>query len=72
VLGAAANVYGSVMPPKAVDPFSWGEAGSFVLFRSDKFLDVAERMMARRHVPLSDASRRQLLASYDARWTCEP
>ena len=28
VLGAGANVYGSAMPPKAVAPFAWGEAGS--------------------------------------------
>ena len=68
VLGAAANVYGSEMPPKAVDPFAWGEAGHFSLYRSDKFLEVAARMMARRHVALTDDSRRQLLASYDARW----
>jgi hypothetical protein len=26
VLGAGANVFGSKMPPKAVAPFSWGEA----------------------------------------------
>lgn len=69
VLGAAANVYGSVMPPKAVAPFSWGEAGAFAVYRADKFLDVAARMMARRHVELGESSRRQLMASYDARWT---
>jgi UDP-N-acetylglucosamine diphosphorylase / glucose-1-phosphate thymidylyltransferase / UDP-N-acetylgalactosamine diphosphorylase / glucosamine-1-phosphate N-acetyltransferase / galactosamine-1-phosphate N-acetyltransferase len=68
VLGAAANVYGCVMPPKAVAPFAWGEAGNFVDFRADKFLDVAERMMARRHVTLSEPMRQQLLASYAARW----
>jgi UDP-N-acetylglucosamine diphosphorylase/glucosamine-1-phosphate N-acetyltransferase len=69
ILGAGANVYGSQMPPKAVDPFSWGEAGHFSDYRVDKFLDVAERMMARRHVALSDRAREQLRASYDARWT---
>ena len=68
VLGAGANVYGSVMPPKVVAPFAWGEAGNFVDFKADKFLDVAERMMARRHVTLSEPMRRQLLASYAARW----
>ncbi|MDB4879712.1 MAG: hypothetical protein JWL60_1158 [Gemmatimonadetes bacterium] len=72
VLGAAANVYGSVMPPKAVAPFSWGEAGAFQLFRSDKFLEIAARMMSRRHVELGESSRRQLLASYAARWTVAP
>ena len=72
VLGAGANVYGSQLPPKAVAPFSWGEPGSFADYRADKFLDVAERMMARRHVTLSDGSRRQLLASYAARWSAGP
>ena len=72
VLGAGANVYGSRMPPKAVAPFAWGEAGHFAEYRADKFLDVAERMMSRRHVTLSDAMRRQLLASYAARWTAPP
>jgi UDP-N-acetylglucosamine diphosphorylase/glucosamine-1-phosphate N-acetyltransferase len=69
VLGAGANVFGSQMPPKAVTPFAWGEAGNFTTYRVDKFLDVAERMMARRHVSLTEPSRQQLRASYDARWT---
>ena len=69
MLGAGANVYGTAMPPKAVTPFSWGEAGAFTDYRLDKFLDVATRMMARRHIALSDASRTQLAASYDARWS---
>ncbi len=68
VLGAGANVYGSQMPPKAVAPFAWGEAGAFVEYRADKFVDVAERMMSRRHVTMSDGMRRMLLASYAARW----
>jgi UDP-N-acetylglucosamine diphosphorylase / glucose-1-phosphate thymidylyltransferase / UDP-N-acetylgalactosamine diphosphorylase / glucosamine-1-phosphate N-acetyltransferase / galactosamine-1-phosphate N-acetyltransferase len=69
VLGAGANVYGSTMPPKAVAPFSWGEAGSFMDYRLDKFLDVASRMMARRHVTLGDSARAQLSAAYESRWT---
>ncbi len=69
VLGAGANVYGSQMPPKAVAPFAWGEAGRFAEYRADKFLDVAERMMGRRHVTMSAAMRRQLLASHAARWS---
>ena len=69
VLGAGSNVYGSAMPPKAVAPFSWGEAGAFSEYRFDKFLSVAERMMQRRHVPLSDSAKAQLAASFAARWT---
>jgi UDP-N-acetylglucosamine diphosphorylase/glucosamine-1-phosphate N-acetyltransferase len=69
VVGAGANVYGSRMPPKAVSPFAWGEAEQFADYRADKFLEVAERMMARRHVTLTEGMRRQLRASYAARWT---
>ena len=69
VLGAGANVYGSVMPPKAVAPFSWGEPGGFLDYRLDKFLDVAARMMSRRHITLSDAARAQLSAAYAVRWS---
>jgi hypothetical protein len=71
VLGAGANVYGSEMPPKAVAPFAWGEANAFSDYRVDKFLEVAERMMARRHVTLSDSMRRQLRTAFDTRWSVD-
>lgn len=71
VIGAGANVYGTVMPPKAVAPWGWGEAGSLAAYRAEKFLEVAERMMARRHVTLSEGSKKQLLASYERRWRFE-
>jgi UDP-N-acetylglucosamine diphosphorylase/glucosamine-1-phosphate N-acetyltransferase len=71
VLGAGANVYGSAMPPKAVAPFAWGEAGAFTTYRADKFLEVAERVMKRRHVALTEQGKRQLLASYAARWSAD-
>ena len=71
VIGAGANVYGNVLPSKAVAPFSWGEAGALAAYRVDKFLQVAERMMARRQVTLTDGARRQLLASYEKRWRFE-
>lgn len=71
VVGAGANVYGTVMPPKAVAPWGWGEAGSLAAYRAEKFLQVAERMMARRHVTLSDSAKKQLLASYERRWRFE-
>jgi len=70
VLGAGANVYGN-MPPKVVPPFAWGEGSPYTTYRLDKFLEVAERMMARRHVELSERARRQLSAAYEVRWTVE-
>ena len=71
VLGAGANVFGSTTPPKAVAPFSWGEAGAFTAFRLDKFLETAERMMARRDVVLDDGMRAQLQAAFEQRWSVE-
>ncbi|MFL5612585.1 MAG: putative sugar nucleotidyl transferase [Gemmatimonadaceae bacterium] len=71
VLGAGANVYGAQTPPKAVPPFAWGSAPPYDVYRLDKFLEVAERAMARRHVALSDRARQQLAASHGARWTVE-
>ncbi len=71
VLGAGANVYGSTIPPKAVAPFSWGEAGAFESYRIEKFLETAERMMARRNVALEDGMRAQLQLAFERRWTVE-
>jgi UDP-N-acetylglucosamine diphosphorylase/glucosamine-1-phosphate N-acetyltransferase len=68
VLGAAANVYGSHMPPKAVAPFAWGEGEPYDTYRLDKFLSSAETIMARRHMALSDRAKRQLAAAFDHRW----
>ncbi|MFN2564304.1 MAG: putative sugar nucleotidyl transferase [Gemmatimonadaceae bacterium] len=69
VLGAGACVFGSEMPPKVVPPFAWGSGAPYDTFQLEKFLSVTERVMARRHVTLSERSRQQLVASYEARWT---
>jgi UDP-N-acetylglucosamine diphosphorylase/glucosamine-1-phosphate N-acetyltransferase len=71
VLGAGASVFGSEMQPKVVPPFAWGNGAPYGTFQLDKFLTVAERVMARRHVELSDRSRRQLVASFESRWTLD-
>jgi UDP-N-acetylglucosamine diphosphorylase/glucosamine-1-phosphate N-acetyltransferase len=72
VVGTGANVYDS-MPPKAVAPFSWGGSVPYAEFGVDKFVDMAERMMARRQVLLSDRPRRwwrtlHAVATADLRW----
>lgn len=67
VLGAGANVF-DAMPPRVVAPFSWGSHAPYELFALEKFVAVAERMMARRAVPLSPSARRWLEAAHAARW----
>ena len=60
VLGAGSNVFGNVMPPRAVPPFSWGEGERLGQHRLDKFLVTAERAMARRGQNLTPGVRRVL------------
>jgi UDP-N-acetylglucosamine diphosphorylase/glucosamine-1-phosphate N-acetyltransferase len=64
VVGAGASVFGAQMPPKYVPPFSWGEGAALEEFRLPKFLEIAERVMSRRSVALSERARRQLSASH--------
>ncbi|HYC49946.1 MAG TPA: putative sugar nucleotidyl transferase [Gemmatimonadaceae bacterium] len=64
VIGAAANVYGSTMPPKMVPPFAWGDRTPYSTYRMDKFLEVAKRMMERRHVELSSKMESMLTAAF--------
>ena len=65
VIGAGANVYGTAIPPKYVPPFSWGEGDSLGEYRVDKFLEIAERAMARRQVPLDARAKRQLAVAHE-------
>lgn len=61
IVGAGANVFGSGMPPKSVPPFAWGDSDRYEI---EKFLEVAARMMARRHVELGEKAREVLRAAY--------
>ena len=69
VLGAGANVYGNRMPPKVVPPFAWGDQPPYAIYALAKFLEVAERVMARRHVKLTDGVRAQLTTCHALRWS---
>ena len=63
VIGVGANVFGSNMPPKMVPPFAWGDQPPYSTYRMDKFLETARRMMARRHVELSERQAAMLTAA---------
>lgn len=67
VIGTGANVFGSNVPPKHVPAFAWGDRAPFAEFQLDKFVEVAERMMARRHVALSERGARLLAAAFAGR-----
>ncbi len=52
-VGVAANVFDGGFPDKFIPSFTWGGAGEKQTFRFDKALEVAERMMARRDIKLT-------------------
>ncbi len=64
VVGAGANVFGPVRPPRHVPPFAWGAEGIERMSR-DGFLRIAERVLPRRHVALDDATRALLGRIHD-------
>jgi hypothetical protein len=68
VVGTGANVFVPLMTPKVISPFSWGGTPDAPTYDLDRFLGVAERVMSRRHVALSDRARRWLTAAHAARW----
>lgn len=57
VVGVFCNLFGAGFPPRRVPSFSWGGADGFSEYRLEKALRVAEAVMARRDVPLTDADR---------------
>jgi UDP-N-acetylglucosamine diphosphorylase/glucosamine-1-phosphate N-acetyltransferase len=63
ILGAGANVYGGRVSSKNISPFAWGEDESYEI---GKFIEVARRMMARRHVELTEEASRLLEDAFAA------
>jgi UDP-N-acetylglucosamine diphosphorylase / glucose-1-phosphate thymidylyltransferase / UDP-N-acetylgalactosamine diphosphorylase / glucosamine-1-phosphate N-acetyltransferase / galactosamine-1-phosphate N-acetyltransferase len=64
VVGAGANVYGAHLTPKRIPPFAWGDSEPYDRYDSSKFIEVVERMMARRHVTLGAKARRHIESVY--------
>ena len=62
VVGVSANVFGSGFPRNFIPSYAWGGAQGFSVYQIDKALATAERVMARRNVPL-DAIEKDLLTA---------
>jgi len=54
VVGVSANVFGGDFPPKFIPSFSWGGAQWLRTFMFEKGLEVAEKMMERRGLKLTE------------------
>lgn len=72
VIGAGASIFGTAVPGKVIPPFAWGDHPPYSTYQLAKFLDVAQRMMERRHVELTAAQAKMLSAAHRKRWTTEP
>ena len=69
VVGAGANVFDALRPPKYVPPFAWGGAASERMTQQ-KFLEIVERVLPRRNVDVTDPMRSYLRRSFD--WLTRP
>jgi len=54
VVGVSANIYGGGFPRNFIPSFSWGGSEKWIDYRFDKAMEVAEKVMARRNIPLSE------------------
>lgn len=52
--GVAANIFGGGFPDKFIPSFTWGGADGTETYDFDKAMQTAERVMARRHVELTE------------------
>ncbi len=54
VVGVSSNVFGGSFPPKYLPSFCWGGSEALTTFDIDRSIEVAERVMQRRNVLLTD------------------
>ncbi|MCK7589960.1 GlmU family protein [Subsaxibacter sp. CAU 1640] len=57
VVGVSANIFGSGFPRNFVPSFSWGGSGGFTTYLTKKAFEVAEVVMSRRDVELTDTDK---------------
>ncbi|MEN8191622.1 MAG: GlmU family protein [Bacteroidota bacterium] len=57
VVGVSSNVFGSGFLPKYIPSFSWGGSDGLTTFNFDKAVDVANKVMARRNIEMSNDDR---------------
>lgn len=54
VIGVASNIFKEGFPPNLIENFSWGGFKNDERFKLDKAYEVAEKVMARRKLPLTE------------------
>lgn len=70
VIGVSTNIFGSGFPRNFIPSFSWGGAGGFTTFKTEKAFEMADAMMKRKGLSLSDKEKHMLEEVFEqtARW----
>ena len=68
LVGVSCNLYGGGFQQRYIPSFSWGSPqGGLEPYRIDKAIQVAERVMARRNIELTESERAVLHRTFDKR-----
>lgn len=65
VVGVNSSVYGSKYSPKFIRSYSWGDIENLETYRLDKALEVAELVLARRNLKLTDIDKEILTTVFN-------
>ncbi len=65
VVGFNCNLYGPQLHSKYVPSFAWGSGGEYTVYKLDKAIEVATRVMARRKVEFDDSYRELFETIYE-------
>ncbi len=65
VVGVSANIFGAGYPRNFVPSYAWGGPAGWSTYRFDKAIATAERVMARRKVPLTPEDRLILMKVFE-------
>ncbi|MDX2002797.1 MAG: GlmU family protein [Chitinophagales bacterium] len=66
VVGVSANIFGGGFPKTMIPSFTWGGAGGFTTYHLNKAFEVAERVMSRRNLHLTDDDKRIMQKVFEA------
>ena len=65
VVGVSANIYGGGFPRNFIPSYAWGGSEKWMVYRFEKAMEVAEKVMERRNVILDETERAILKAVFD-------
>lgn len=69
VVGVSANIFGAGFPRNYIPSFSWGGSSGFTTFKIDQALEVAEQVMQRRQLTLTETEKEILTYLFYSRDT---